>query len=388
MTMSNQPGSSQADDADKPCERCGAPASWAGYMNLPFKASIQHSLVTYLASPRMWPVGYIIGSSYSPLQLEVEIPGRNWRDAFEDLISLETGGQIISNESREKEAEVAVRLVHQEGYDAISQVNDKLECNSKQMSLLQRARKLATRVKMFDKVSQLDKEAHQNRMKAQEIIDIGQEIILRLQELEQADKQKQSSQGMKRGHWIASLFSSGALPGWQSKLLDSAAGHYWLFVKNDGDGDGLSITESEMSLYIEGGRPLEVGNPDWSTESGGYPEVERLYDVSPDDNSIVCTEFKVPPLPHSISIQAIGSERTKLPNGLFSTKVKIWNRYTDGREEEKEIVDDTGKVLEEVKKAMVAMANRKHRVTMALRDKEIKDQDASLKELEVYVKDD
>ena len=336
----------------------------------------------------MWPVGYIIGSSYSPLQLEVEIPGRNWRDAFEDLISLETGGQIISNESREKEAEVTVRLFRQDGSDAISQVNEKLERQSKQMSLLQRARKLATLANMSDKGSELDKEALQIKMRSQELIDVGQEIIFRLQELEQVDKLEQSSRGMKRGHWIASLFSRGALPGWQSKLLDSADGPYWYFFKNDGEGDGQSLTESELSSYFEGGRPLEVGHPDWSTESGRYPEVEQRYDVSPDDNSIVRTEFKVPPLPHSISIQAIGSERTKLPNGLFSTNVKIWNRYTDGREEEKEIVDDTGKVLEEVKKAMVAMANRRHRVAMALRDKEIEDVDASLKEMEIHVKDD
>ena len=386
--MSNQPSSSQADDADKPCERCGAPASWAGYMNLPWKASIQHHLVTFLASPRMWPVGYIIGSSYSPLQLELEMPGRNWRDAFEDLISLETGGRMISNESREKEAEVTVRLFRQDGNDAISQVNDKLERQSKQMSLLQRARKLATRANMSDKVSELDKEALQMKMRSQELIDVGQEIILRLQELEQADKLEQSSRGMKRGHWIASLFSRGALPGWQSKLLDSADGPYWYHSKNDGEGDGHSVTESELSLYFEGGHPLEYGSPDWSTASGGYPEVKQRYSVSPEDNSIVLTEFKLPPLPHSISIQAISPERTKLPNGLFSTKVKIWNRYTDGREEEKEIVDDTGKVLEEVKKAMVAMENRRHRITMALRDEEIKENDAQLKRMEIYVEDD
>ena len=82
------------------------------------------------------------------------------------------------------------------------------------------------------------------------------------------------------------------------------------------------------------------------------------------------------------------SERTKLPNGIFSTKVKIWNRYTAGREELKKIVDDTGKVLEEVKKAMVAMMNKRYRVTMALRDNEIKEQDAQLKSMDIYVEDD
>ena len=332
----------------------------------------------------MWPVGYVIGSPFSPLQLEMEIPEGNWRDAFEDLIALETCGQMISNESREKEAEVHVHLLRQDCHDAVSQVNDMLERDSKDMSILQRMRKLAARHNMFGMVSQFDKDVLQNRMRSQEFIDSGQAIISALKRLEQADKLEQSSRALQRGHWIASLFSSGALPGWQSKLHDSAIGHYWSFVKNDGE--GLSISEFELSSYFGEGRPIGIESPAWSTESGGYPEIERIDGVKADDGSSMFAEIKAPPLPHSICIQAIGTDRTKIPNGFFSTRVKIWNRFTDGREEEKHIVDDTRSVLEEVKKAMVAMGNRRHRVKLAWRDKQIKEADANLKEHENFAK--
>ena len=227
MTLSNDPSSSQADDADRHCESCGAPASWADYINLPLNARILHSFSTYLASPRMWPVGYIIGSPYSPLQLEIEIPERNWRDRFEDLIALETGGQMISNESREKEAEVFFRLLCQESHEAVLRVNEKLERYSKRISIYERAGNFAARRANLDMVSSFETSAHQTRMESQELFDSGQAIISELkkfEQLEEADKPKRSGPSMMKGHWIASLFSRGALPGWRSRLYDSHLG--------------------------------------------------------------------------------------------------------------------------------------------------------------------
>ena len=91
----------------------------------------------------MWPIGYLVGSPFSPLQLEHEIPERNWRDAFEDLIALETSGQMISRESREKEAEVAIRVARDEVHASITRSNELLARTSKHMSILQRSRKVA-----------------------------------------------------------------------------------------------------------------------------------------------------------------------------------------------------------------------------------------------------
>ena len=331
----------------------------------------------------MWPVGYIIGSPFSPLQLENEIPERNWRDAFEDLIALETCGQMISNESREKEAEVALRLNRQGSHDAVLQANDMLESYSKQMSIYQRARKIAARLGNSAMISEIETAAHRGRMESQEWFDSGQatiSMVKKFEQLEEADKLKQSRQDtMMKGHWIASLFSSGALPGWRSRLYDSPLGLYWSFDK--GDEDGIAISDIELSQHFEQKMPLQFIKPPWSTESGGYPEVHEVASSGPDEVSIlVYADPKVRPLRHSLCSQITSTERTKLPNGLFSTKVKIWNRFTDDREEEKHIIDDTGKVMEEVRKAIVAMNNRAHESLLAFRDKEFEKWNALINE--------
>lgn len=73
------------------------PASWAESSSLSWRKSLQHHLATYLSSPRIWPIGYIVQSPYSPLRLEMDMPqGICWRDAFEDLLALETGSQMIN----------------------------------------------------------------------------------------------------------------------------------------------------------------------------------------------------------------------------------------------------------------------------------------------------
>lgn len=336
----------------------------------------------------MWPVGYIIGSPFSPLQLEMEIPKRNWRDAFEDLIALETGGQMISNKSREKEAEVAVRSLCQEAHDAVLWGNEMLERYSKRISIHQRLGNIAARRGNFDMVAECEKEAHRARMESQEWVDAGQAIISELKKLEQADKPKQVRECMRRGQWIASLFSSGALPGWRSQLCDSAFGHYYSFDK--GDEDGISISEKELSSHFQQNMPLQAGlSPPWSTCNGVYPEVQQVANLRSNDLSIVeYTEVKVPLLRHSLCSQITSTQRTKLPNGLFSTKVKIWNRFTDDREEEKYIIDDTGKVMEEVRKAMLAMTYRMHELQLAHRDKQNKEADALITAIEDVVNDD
>lgn len=340
----------------------------------------------------MWPIGYIAGSPFSPLQLELEIPERNWRDAFEDLIALETCGQMISRESREKQAEVAVRLARQEAHVAISRSNELLARGSKYMSILQRSRKFAARQNHIGLVSHIDKEALLERMKSQKLIDLSQTLISQLDEIEQAGKPKVSSETMGMGHWITSLISSGALPAWESRLYDSANGQLWSFNKKTAphestelvdDQAGLDVTDGELASRFHRGIPLQLAYPVWSTKNGAYPEFVQFPNVNPDDGSVVgYTSFKFPPLRHSICSQFTRVDRTRLPSGLFSTRVLIRNQFTDGRTEEKEIVDDVGKVLEEVKEAIMAMENKAHGLMLAWRDKRNEDTNAIIMELE------
>ena len=135
--------------------------------------------------------------------------------------------------------------------------------------------------------------------------------------------------------------------------------------------------------------PFQLASPVWSTKNGGYPEFVQVPDVNPDDGSVVgYTSVEFPPLRHSFCSQFTRVDRTRLPNGLFSTRVLIRNLFTDGRTEEKQIVDDAGKVLEEVKKAIMAMENKSHGLELAYRDKANEDEDATITALEMLEKDD
>ena len=72
----------------------------------------------------MWPVGYIIGSPYSPFHLELQMPKRHWRDSIEDLLALEYGGEMINLDNRKEETEVGrqVRFERASGLLLSSQV--------------------------------------------------------------------------------------------------------------------------------------------------------------------------------------------------------------------------------------------------------------------------
>ena len=104
--------------------------------NLTYRESLRYHLNKYLASPRMWPIGYLTASPYSPLSIEQQIPERNWRDAFEDLLALESGGEMIDPESRKKETVVADRLWRARLTHVVSVTNKQLKRDEKCMSSL------------------------------------------------------------------------------------------------------------------------------------------------------------------------------------------------------------------------------------------------------------
>lgn len=74
---------------------------------IPFLLSgLSRSLVSRseLDTPRLWPVVYAASSPYSPLWLEHQEPlctqGNKWRNAFEDLIALQSGKSMLEKGAR------------------------------------------------------------------------------------------------------------------------------------------------------------------------------------------------------------------------------------------------------------------------------------------------
>ncbi len=94
------------------CDNCKTPSPLtpSKVSGLSWTEILQHHVSSWLFSPVRWPFAYLIASPYSPLQVERTLPGPNWRDAFEDLLALETRGTMIDPEVRAREIETAEAL--------------------------------------------------------------------------------------------------------------------------------------------------------------------------------------------------------------------------------------------------------------------------------------
>ena len=357
---------SREDGDGTACDKCGAPASWADTTtsNLSWEHSLHHLLDTYLLSPRMWPIGYIARSPYSPLRLEMEMPDRTiWRDAFEDLLALESGAQMISLERRKKQAEFAKRQWYSRLSREILDLNDRIRFEAKYKTILERMHELALRRKWI-KASEgtgegiSDQETHLNQMYA-----------YAKKKVEGSEKRISGNQPASaykmRGQWMVSLVSSGALPDWCGWLSESSEGYEVELSKRernpeDGSFDGAKMTEYELNKQFCEGIPMETGAPEWSTRDGHYPEPEIipawLRDVAGEVN------FQYRP---SILSQLVAAERTKSGNQNLSTKVVLTTVFTDGATEVKEIVDDCCQVMEENERVYTSMSARNTAIDVA-----------------------
>ena len=99
--------------------------------NVSFRDSISYGASAYLLSPRMWPFGYILNSSYSPLQLEREMPSPRWRDAFEDLLAVDSGQGLIASKTRKEENRLCRQLLLKTVRTSIHEINDDLAFGQK-----------------------------------------------------------------------------------------------------------------------------------------------------------------------------------------------------------------------------------------------------------------
>lgn len=315
----------------------------------------------------MWPLGYILGSQYSPLKLEQEIPIINWRDRFEDLLALESGKTMISAFSRQQEATTASRLRNESVHNDISRVNEDLQRRQDFVVLLQKLREIAVRRKDNENVSMIDEEALPHQEKSSEmIIEDGKALIDSLKHLQN----KPASSYKQRVPWVTSLISSGAMLGWETAVYDSADGWLADVYKADGSGDGQMFSELDLAMVFKHSHPLEFRSPTWSTYDGFYnnyyPQVEHLCpdgDADPDAEHTYNTIDNIRP---SILSQLTSVQRRKSWNGSVETRVSLKNRFTDGREEEKTIVNDASKILEEVEKAHASVKQRHNAIGLAL----------------------
>ncbi|KAL9074208.1 MAG: hypothetical protein Q9161_002402 [Pseudevernia consocians] len=305
--------------------------------------------------------------SSRPLHLEQQFPNLNWRDRFEDLLALESGKKMISAVSRQKEAVTASRLRNESVHDAISHVNQELQRNQDFNVLLQELREISIHRKDTAIVSMIDNQAlpYQKRSSELAIAD-GKTLIGSLKELQN----KPASSYKRRVPWITSLISSGAMLEWESIVYDSADGLLADVYKADGSGDGQMFSELDLSTIFKGGYRLDFRSPTWSTYEGSYntyyPQIEQFCPEGDADPDAEHTYNTIDNLRPSILSQLTTTQRRTSWNGSIETRVVLKNRFTDGQEEEKTIVNDASKVLEEVEKAHASVKERHNAIGLAL----------------------
>ena len=322
----------------------------------------------WLLSRRMWPIGYIVASSYSPFWIEKQLPGRDWRDAFEDLLALESGGEIISDESREREAVTAATLDGERATFLIEWRNKAIVRRAESFKKTHAALGIVMssgRRAQPSVISWLEEHMERLRRSAQSHIASAHSV-----KEEHASRQDWSASKRKgRCQWMASLITSGALRDWKSTLKDSEAGHLYYLKKqgaNSKDRDRCDISERDLDSHFDDGESLELSLPDppmymvpnlpparLSTD----PEIldEDSWPAPPPDRPVL---WRKSPRRPCFRSQETSAARITLPDGKTAMRVVMKNQLTNGDVEKKVIIDQPCKVLQEVEKAKALIEDR------------------------------
>lgn len=347
------PSSGYGDAQDFPsfgtaCHTCGRPDT----SNMTWVDGFKHLFSTFCVTPRMWPVGYIIGSPYSPLRVERDIPSRNWRDAFEDLLAHDATGALIPGQVRKAQDEYAAKTRFEAAKRAIAVSNHNLKSTLELLKLTQEARQRSLRAGDYQTVQNFDNILIPNFKARGEWF--ASEVQKTKMDFEKIHKATGSS-AMPRGQWIASIINSRALPAWEWVTYGTVDGPAMVFSRTDPTNlADIGISESNLTQIFEQGQPYNFSPS---------PLPPRMYEpitngaISNDDSRTVDPDpwEDFLPSPSSIMVQGAKTEAVKLPDGTSGTKVSFEYYHADGTTSKKEFVEEPLKVLEEVENARKSM---------------------------------
>lgn len=166
-------------------------------------------------------------------------------------------------------------------------------------------------------------------------------------------KNSTASNIKSRGYWLASLTTSGALPGWFSLTQVGLEGDITTLSRHDAPPElhaSILISEYELMQIFEQGQPHSFGAPTPLPRN----ELKALADGSlklESQDKVKSFFHKFVPSPSSILAQSTFSEPIKLADGTSRTKVTIRNQLVNGHVTIKEYVQDLVGVFEEMDSA-------------------------------------
>ncbi|KAL8902633.1 MAG: hypothetical protein Q9207_004515 [Kuettlingeria erythrocarpa] len=320
--------------------------------NMTWDDGIKHFFSTYFAAPRMWPVGYILGSPYSPLHLERDIPTKNWRDPFEDLLALQSRGVMIDDADRKAEDHIAALARFKDSSYFISTTNQGLEDIKQTEAKLQKRYAIAAErneTAVMDIISnEILPVMRQDREK---YIALGQSV--------KADYDRDlgltASCLKPRGQWIAALMNSGAVPNWTWRLFNSTDGPVTTFSTSDDDTPSesfgvISISEHELTRTFEDNQPFDISCARPVPPGAMKALLERDHDIRGDQLYEGYTPHK------SIVAQSASSEAVTLPDGSKGWKTTVRNELADDTSVTKTFLREPGKLYAEIMGGWRSMA--------------------------------
>ena len=391
MTTPSEPGPSQFSNGVL-CDRCRESVRGLkeDITDLPWTDAAQQLVSTQLARPQYWPIGYIFNNSYSPFNLEHEMPKHHWRDAFEDLLAVESGRGLISLEDRRRETEATDQLRFERTSNIITRLNHLLRKDAADLALLEKTRDVAKTRNDELVVSFCDEKAGT----VNELMKMHIQLAEVTRDGFKAYNGITGSQSKGLGHWAASLITNGAMKGWWAAVSNSEGGELWHFEKHrhkegediigststEGELHGLFVNKIPLStegpgpalderpsgrLTANGSFPLDhdainEGNPfprqynddGESEDSEGL--VERLGRVELSRTPEYLTTLTLP----AVRYQSMEANNIKNFDGSIGTRVILRTWFMDGTSGKSEFTNDSTKVLQEVFKARHSIHDR------------------------------
>ncbi|KAI4210595.1 MAG: hypothetical protein LQ351_006573 [Letrouitia transgressa] len=315
-----------------------------------------------LTEPKYWPIGYILGSSYSPLSLEEQFPEHKWRDAFEDLLAIESMGQPVGFRDWMgfdiQAKSLQLMRDYQAGIDEHKSTIRRLQGEKNGQWLGADARKRIERLETKIKTNLREKEQWDDLYYSFRTCD---------------------SRKMEGSAWMEVMADGGILPGWELRkpFGQEYLGGQWIRWKKLGGDPAYSnqvwVNAGVPTRLMMGGPPhlyvVEEPSYDYwecssdkreSQEDGEAHEdplehddagegEEDNFECGPDPSAGFVAidgekaEASVTSAPQeyakpSILSQLTRTERTTSPDGTVVTKVVLKKKFSDGTEENKETV--------------------------------------------------
>ena len=310
----------------------------------------------------IWPIGYILGSPYSPLRAELEMPSKNWRDAFEDLLALENGSDMIREDIRKAEDDHSAQRRFNLASFAIAKCNHDLNEDQKLEAEYRASREEAVK--------------HKDHRIAQSITDdllpyvksVSEGRIAYAVETKahyERYKDWTMSRRRMRGCWIASLIDSGALPGWKWGMHNSIHGPVMAFNKRDSSPEteaSIRFSELEMQRVFEEGQAHSFCSPALLPTRATKALTNNTH--TPKRHNLPSDPLqRFEPIKSPIVYQEGECDLVKRSDGSTGPSVEIRNVMVDGTTESKTFAQDPEGLFDETQGATDSMRRMHQAVT-------------------------